>query len=549
MKFGDGLHRFRAALDRHGPAAFCKIIWDVVRRIGPAGAARLIDQDQPFTSVARADNAERTPVWPPRLDGGGMISADLWRRWAKSWTTARVASDPSIAFVLPGDGDDPAQHAAVTAAAPGAAIVTTATLEPDPAWIYVFLEPGDVPQPALASTVRGAFLGATQVVTFDHFFSRGEAIGLSLAPGANLPRLLEDEALYRRGAVSGAFLAAATTGASLRDRIAGWASALTPDELRRAWVHLGEPLVQAPPPESHLSRLPTPSGLAPSSLGGVSAIICTRDKGRLTRQLVRQLLSLPPAQVAEVIILSNGTTDPYALQTLVDLAADPRVMVQRQDQPFNFSKLCNAGVALSRSAGPLLFLNDDIAPINDDWLDCLLARLGVVGTGAVGPLLLYPDERVQHAGMYLRLPGGAGHVLRGARLPEDDPLGLTSTAREVSCLTGAVLLVDRTAFHSVGGFDEELALSFQDADLCLKLYAAGLRNVLEPRAALLHMESVSLGVVAPDEATALQRHRELRLFADRWTHTFPQDPFHSTALDPADESGRRLRRLADRLAV
>ena len=180
----------------------------------------------------------------------------------------------------------------------------------------------------------------------------------------------------------------------------------------------------------------------------------------------------------------------------------------------------------------MLFLNDDIAPVSEDWLGALTDQLKAAGVGAVGPLLLYPNEKVQHAGMYLRFPSGVGHVLRGAILPQDDPLGLAMAAREVSALTGAVLLTDRAAFERVGGFDETLALSFQDVDYGLKLHQLGLRNVFEPKSILIHMESVSLDKAGSDRRLLLQRHSEKALFMERWRPVFAADSVLSRRTGP-----------------
>lgn len=544
MKLWAGLQRLRAALVRHGPASLFAIAWDALRQGGLAGAMQLVLQDQAFLSVARLPAKQRAPSWPPHLDSSGAVPIKVWRRWVGHRVPGRAQNvAPPITFIINGRSAGSAHFERFAAINPGCLVLGATPDEPDPAMLYVYLEAGDVPRPELAAEVTATLSGQVEVVTFDIFRIHGKQATPFIAPGANLTRLEEDAGLYHRGAVAGAFLLANkghSSGLGLRDRIARWGRARSPSDIRTGWRHLSAPLVEA--------FYPAVKSTAPSSmlkpqtpLAPVSAIICTRDKGHLTRQLVRQLLRLDSALLSDVVILSNQTTSPHALRTLADLSINSRVQILRRDEPFNFSRLCNIGVEHSRGSGPLLFLNDDVAPVSEDWLQILLAQLQVPGTGAVGPLLLYPNETVQHAGMYLRLPKGAGHALRGARLPDDDPVGLAAAPREVSCLTGAVLLADRAAFHVVGGFDENLALSFQDVDYCLKLYQAGLRNIFEPRSVLLHMESVSLNVGPADPAAAMQRHREWQLFVERWRSAFSQDPFYPAGLDLDDESSRRLR--------
>ena len=538
MKAPHGFRRLAAALGRHGPGGVIRIAVGAVRGHGLADALRLMRSGRPAQSLApRSLQAKRRDLQPD-----GTVSTKTWALWRARLApvSAPPSAAPPLVFVIgPGAAEAKARTQAALQSL-GQAIAARG-FKPDPDTLYVFLKPGDAPSADLPNALAGAAEPAVvQAVTFDLFQSLDESVRLILLPGANPVRLGEGDYIHGRGALKGALLLDAPKG-DLRARLLDWCSRRSVSQVREGWKHLGRPLV-----DIAADSVPSPSPIAlarrrrGAAKDGVSAIICTRDKGHLTRQLVRQLLALPRAELAEVVILANGTAAPHARHTLDDLGGDARVRVIRADEPFNFSRLCNLGVAETRGGGPLLFLNDDIAPVSEDWLGRLRARLETPGTGAVGPLLVYPDERVQHAGVYLRLPFGVGHILRGASLPQDDPLGLAVAARECASLTGAVLMVDRAAFHAVGGFDEALALSFQDADLCLKLAQAGLRNVLEPDAVLIHMESVSLGSQGDDPGVLAQRHREQQLFSERWAHVYAHDPFAPAGLDPADESGLTL---------
>ena len=241
-----------------------------------------------------------------------------------------------------------------------------------------------------------------------------------------------------------------------------------------------------------------------------------------------------------MVIVSNNTRDPNALQVLEDLARRERVTVRRRDEPFNFSRLSNAGARATRGRGPLLLINDDIAPVTPDWLARLAARLDEPDVAAVGPLLLYPDERVQHAGMYLGKRGDAGHILRAAALPGDDYLFTASAAREVSALTGAVLLTPRADFEALGGFDEQLATSLQDVDYCLRLRAVGRVNVFEPASVLIHMESATIRTIDASQEFQRLRMAERTRFRERWGDLLLNDPLHPRGFDLEDESLRRL---------
>jgi GT2 family glycosyltransferase len=187
-----------------------------------------------------------------------------------------------------------------------------------------------------------------------------------------------------------------------------------------------------------------------------------------------------------------------------------------------------------------LFLNDDIAPVSEDWLTRLLSRFNDPEVAAAGPLLLYPDERVQHGGMYLGFDERAGHTLRGASLPDEDYLFTAVAPRETSCLTGAVLLVERSAFEAINGFDEQLATYLQDVDLGLRLNRIGLRNVFDPTSVLIHMESASIRSLEARTAFHRQRAAEFARFQARWGAAIKADKFHPAGFDLQDESLRRL---------
>lgn len=554
MRLSNGLRRARAAIDRHGLTALSAIAFRALFGLGLGKTFRLAAGDQPFLSAVSPSQNEVGAVdrlWPPRLDDQGSVSAAVWARWlGRPAPPSPGGLSASLAFVIDIMAEPPEAlnrtRQAIQAIGPDLQVIEASGWVPSIATVYAFLQAGDVPCADFLRDLGDAVHdGATDIITFDLFRQVGDRVQPILLPGANPPLLAARDYILSRAAVKGSVLLE-TKQAAPRKAILAWCAGRSVAEARAGWRHLGRPLLEVaaadePPGVPAKPRPPRPLRRADQTKAEpISAVICTRDKGHLTRQLVRQLLALGKDQIGEVVILSNGTTNPYALQTLSDLSQEPRVQVIRDDAPFNFSRLCNTGVRQTQGGGPLLFLNDDIAPVSEDWLGALLDQLGVPETGAVGPLLLYPNERVQHAGIYLRFPSGVGHVLRGAILPQDDPLGLASAAREVSCLTGAVLLTHRATFQRVGGFDETLVLSFQDVDYGLKLHQLGLRNVFEPKAVLIHMESVSLDKAGIDQGMLLQRYREKTLFMERWASVFSADPFYPAGLDLEDESGRRL---------
>ena len=535
-----------------------------IKRRGALDAVRLGLTDRRQRDQAAEDDLAQELAAPVRrsgadhLDKAYALSSSAWSPWA-SWVGAPPPSadpyedafaDAQLRFVIFGADVDPQGGARTRAAIDmlGKSLELPANERPaDDAWV-VFLRAGDLPQAELAREIgRAARGGVAEVVSFDSYRREGRLVFPMLWPGANPTLLQSADYLFGRVALRGALLEGVDLRrADPRRVVLDWVAAQDPLQAHGRWRHIGRPVLEMAISAEDIdaergriaSRAKAARGETPTS--PVSIVICTRDKGHLTRQLVRSLLALPEAQVAEIVLIANGTQKPHALATLEDLGDAPRVQVLHRDEPFNFSRLCNAGVGACTGDGPLLFLNDDIVPVTADWLDVMARRLERPEVGAVGPLLLYPDESVQHAGMYLGFSGCAGHTLRGASLPEEDYLFTASAAREVSSLTGAVLLVRRQAFEAVNGFDDQLASFLQDVDLCLRLRRSGWLNVFDPAAVLLHMESASVRSLDRSAAFHRQREAEHRRFAARWGDALLTDPLHPAGFDPQDEGLRRL---------
>lgn len=261
----------------------------------------------------------------------------------------------------------------------------------------------------------------------------------------------------------------------------------------------------------------------------VSAIVPTRDRLHLLRPCVEGLLNATAYPALHVVIVDNGSELAETRAFYGTLASDSRVTILDRPGPFNFSALCNAGVATARG-DLVVLLNNDVEVTGPDWLNLLVAEAAPADVGAVGPKLLYPNGRVQHAGVVIGLGGAAGHLYRNR--PNEGPgwMGRLSAAHEVSAVTGACLLVRRDRYEAVGGLDEaDFPISFNDIDLCLRLREKGWRNLLVPDAVLTHHESASRG---RDDRGAKQARaeREARRFSEKWLHVMRDDPYFHPGL-------------------
>jgi GT2 family glycosyltransferase len=129
-----------------------------------------------------------------------------------------------------------------------------------------------------------------------------------------------------------------------------------------------------------------------------------------------------------------------------------------------------------------------------DWASTLLEEAQRPQVGAVAPMLIYPGGAVQHAGAALGLHGYAGHPFAGLRPGQPTPFGRADQGtRNWLAVTAACMMVQRSKFLAVGGFDESFVVAGNDVDLCLRLTAAGHRSLCVPHAIVVHDESRSRG--------------------------------------------------------
>jgi ADP-heptose:LPS heptosyltransferase/GT2 family glycosyltransferase len=223
------------------------------------------------------------------------------------------------------------------------------------------------------------------------------------------------------------------------------------------------------------------------SKGKVSIIIPTCAANGYVETCVNSLRARTTYPDYEIICADNIPTAKLAWKIWLREAADKVV-----DMPdaFNWSTFNNraAEVAVGEY---LLFLNDDIEIIQDDWLDALVEHAQRPDVGIVGPQLLYRDGTVQHAGMFLATNGIGRHAFRYAAADDGCYFGLALTQRNVMAVTGACMLVRRETFEQLGRFDEAHQIVNNDLDFCLRAHRAGLLTVFTPYATLTHHELAS----------------------------------------------------------
>jgi GT2 family glycosyltransferase len=275
--------------------------------------------------------------------------------------------------------------------------------------------------------------------------------------------------------------------------------------------------------------------LLPDPAPRVSIIIPTRDRVDLLERCVTGILNRTEYPDIEILIVDNQSKESTTLDYLKKITTDQRVRILSYDRPFNYSAINN--LAASEAAGSLLcFLNNDIEVIGADWLTEMASQAVRPGVGAVGAMLYYPNGQIQHAGIIAGLGGVAGHAHH--RLPRGDPgyFGRAALVQNMSAVTAACLVMPKRLFDRLGGLNEtELAVAFNDVDLCLRIRDAGYRIVWSPHAQLYHHESASRG--SDTDPDKIERFRaEVGYMMRRWRHVLDRDPYYNPnlRLDGAD---------------
>lgn len=284
------------------------------------------------------------------------------------------------------------------------------------------------------------------------------------------------------------------------------------------------------------SRPAVPRTLQPlqsaAQLPLVSVIVPTRNRADLLRTCITGLRATRyPA--LEIIVANNDSDEPAALEYLAVLS-DEGVTILDQPGPFNYAAINNNAVATAR--GELLCLmNNDIEVLAPDWLTVMATQALRPEVGAVGAQLLYPDGRIQHAGVVIGVGNAAGHAHRFLRPEAQGYFRRHALPQFVSAVTAACLVVRRDRFLAVGGLDEKnFAVAFNDVDLCLKLNQRGWQSFYEPRAVLVHYESVSRGH-DNDPVGAARFAGELAALQRIWKTNEIVDPYHHPMLSRASE--------------
>jgi len=265
-------------------------------------------------------------------------------------------------------------------------------------------------------------------------------------------------------------------------------------------------------------------GEASEEAPSVSILIPTKNAGELVRTCVESLRAKAGYDRYGITIIDHDSDEALLASFLAAETAAGRLRVFPYGGPFNYAAMHNAAIR-ETDAEWILLLNNDVEGFSPNWLYQMVATTRLdPKIAAVGALLSYPDGDIQHAGVVFtpRRPCIPAH--NGRPHNAEGYGGRIRTLQEFSAVTAAMMLLRRSAFEQVGGFDEVFPDDYNDIDLCLKLRQAGFRIVYSPHVRATHWES----------RTRRVKETAKDVYLARWAHFFANDPFYSPHLSPIE---------------
>ncbi|NTU46245.1 glycosyltransferase family 2 protein [Candidatus Roizmanbacteria bacterium] len=265
----------------------------------------------------------------------------------------------------------------------------------------------------------------------------------------------------------------------------------------------------------------------------VSIIIPTKDKFEYIRSCLNSIYSKTTYNNFEVIVVDTGSSDQKVIKLYEELSkVQSKFKLLNWDKIFNFSDVCNVGAHASNGEF-LIFLNNDTEVITPDWIEGLLELAQLPHIGTVGPKLYYANRHIQHAGVILGLNGVANHVMNNEldERPQSFPMLYAKDAiRDISAVTGACLMIKKSLFFRLNGFDPAFKIAFNDIDLCLRVSSYGLFNVYTPFVQLYHYENVSVGNPFEGTRNFKEFMKENNDMYNKWNKLIVNDPLYNRNL-------------------
>lgn len=246
----------------------------------------------------------------------------------------------------------------------------------------------------------------------------------------------------------------------------------------------------------------------------ISVVIPSKDQWETLKACLDSIREKTTYPDYEIIVVENNSREPETFEYYKTIDGRDNIRVITWDKPFNYSAINNFGIRHA-SGQYVICLNNDIQVITGGWMEELLGVCQREKVGVVGAKLYYPDDTIQHAGIVVGIGGIAGSLFVGMKRERSGYLHKASLMQDLSAVTAACMMVKKKAFEEAGGFEEKLAVAFNDVDLCLKIREKGYLVVYDPYVEMYHYESKTRG--REDTKEKVRRFQgEIEYMRTRW---------------------------------
>ena len=261
----------------------------------------------------------------------------------------------------------------------------------------------------------------------------------------------------------------------------------------------------------------------------ISIVIPNKDNMGILKRCIDSIQSKSTYRNYEVIIVENNSKEPDTFAYYKSIDGKNGISVIYWEEEFNYSRINNYGI-MHAKGDYIVCLNNDISVITPDWMEELLGNCQRKEVGITGARLYFPDNTIQHAGIVVGMGGSAGSMFVGMSRNRTGYMHKAAIQQNLSAVTAACFMVKRQAFEQAGGFDEKLAVAFNDVDFCLRVRQAGYLVVYNPDAQMYHDESKTRGYEdTPEKQARFQKEKDY--LRSRWPEIMEQgDPYYNRNL-------------------
>lgn len=258
----------------------------------------------------------------------------------------------------------------------------------------------------------------------------------------------------------------------------------------------------------------------------VSIVIPNKDEKDTLKACLESIKEKTTYPSYEIVIVENNSQTSEIFEYYKEIDGKDGIRVVTWKEPFNYSKINNFGFQYAKG-DYVICLNNDITVITPSWIEEMLGYCQRPGTGIVGVRLYFPDDTIQHAGIIVGMGGCAGSLFVGMNRKRTGYMHKAALVQDLSAVTAACMMVKREAFEAAGGFEESLAVAFNDVDFCLKVRRAGYLVVYNPYAELYHYESKTRGLEdSPEKQRRFQS--EIEYMRCHWLDILKRgDPYYN----------------------